>query len=155
MGRVGSVSDRCDRSRLFGPADTHVDDHRRYADYSGRIPRVPGNVERRRRRIAAENPVAVPRPNPNANLIANGSSTPVVSGSVSLMRPAGSQGTASCLHPLTTEPQGPLMTDLTSSCELCGSRRSLAQSTTRFEMTFPALSTRYSTFRPPSLTTYT
>jgi hypothetical protein len=38
----------------------------------------------------------VSRPNPNANLIANGSSTPVVNGSVGLMRPAGSQATASC-----------------------------------------------------------
>lgn len=39
---------------------------------------------------------AVSRPNPNANLIANGSSTPVVSGSVGLMQPGGSQATASC-----------------------------------------------------------
>jgi hypothetical protein len=40
--------------------------------------------------------IAVSRPNPNANLIANGSSTPVVNGGVGLMRPAGSQATASC-----------------------------------------------------------
>jgi hypothetical protein len=40
--------------------------------------------------------VAVSRPDPNANLIANGSSTPVVNGSVGLMQPGGSQATASC-----------------------------------------------------------
>ena len=38
----------------------------------------------------------VSRPNPNANLVANGSNTPAVNGSVGFMRPAGSQGTASC-----------------------------------------------------------
>jgi hypothetical protein len=40
--------------------------------------------------------VAVSRPNPTASLIANGSSTPVVTGSVGLMQPAGSHATASC-----------------------------------------------------------
>ena len=40
--------------------------------------------------------VAVSRPNPNVNLIANGSSTPVVNGSVGHMQPAGSRATASC-----------------------------------------------------------
>jgi hypothetical protein len=40
--------------------------------------------------------VAVSRPNPNANLIANGSSTPAVNGKVGLMQLAGSQAMASC-----------------------------------------------------------
>jgi hypothetical protein len=40
--------------------------------------------------------ITVSRPNPNANLIANGSSTPVVNGSVGLMQPAGSHATVSC-----------------------------------------------------------
>jgi hypothetical protein len=40
--------------------------------------------------------VVVSRPNPNASLVANGSSTPVVKGSVGLMQPGGSQATAAC-----------------------------------------------------------
>jgi len=40
--------------------------------------------------------VAVTRPSPNANLVANGTSTSAVNGSVGFMQPAGSQGTASC-----------------------------------------------------------
>jgi hypothetical protein len=40
--------------------------------------------------------VVVSRPNPNANLVANGSSTPAVTGSVGLMQPSGSHATAAC-----------------------------------------------------------
>lgn len=40
--------------------------------------------------------VVVSRPNPSANLVANGSSTSAVKGSVGFMQPAGSQGTAAC-----------------------------------------------------------
>jgi hypothetical protein len=42
---------------------------------------------------------------------------------------------------------------LTPRCEK--GTEATAQFTTRFEMTCPALLTRYSTFWPPSLTTYT
>jgi hypothetical protein len=40
--------------------------------------------------------VVVSRPDPKASLIANGSSTPVVNGSVGLMQPGGSRATATC-----------------------------------------------------------
>jgi hypothetical protein len=40
--------------------------------------------------------VTVSRPTPTSNLIANGSSTPVVNGKVGLMQPAASHATASC-----------------------------------------------------------
>ena len=40
--------------------------------------------------------VEVSRPKPGANAVANGSSTPLVNGSVGYMQPAGTQATASC-----------------------------------------------------------
>jgi hypothetical protein len=40
--------------------------------------------------------VVVSRPNPNASLVANGSNTSAVKGSVGFMQPAGSQGAAAC-----------------------------------------------------------